>query len=83
MAKTFLAPLSSALWMAVAAVAVYGGLGLLISSNLIRTMFSIAAAVVVYFVMFLLLKGLTKEEMFDFPMGRRMYLLARKMNLMK
>ncbi len=81
--KTFLAPLSSALWMAVAAVAVYGGLGLLISSNLIRTMFSIAAAVVVYFVMFLLLKGLTKEEMFDFPMGRRMYLLARKMNLMK
>ena len=69
--------------MAVAAVAVYGGLGLLISSNLIRTMFSIAAAVVVYFVMFLLLKGLTKEEMFDFPMGRRMYLLARKMNLMK
>ncbi len=62
---------------------VYGGLGLLISSNLIRTMFSIAAAVVVYFVMFLLLKGLTKEEMFDFPMGRRMYLLARKMNLMK
>ncbi len=81
--KTFLAPLSSALWMAVAAVAGYGGLGLLISSNLIRTMFSIAAAVVVYFVMFLLLKGLTKEEMFDFPMGRRMYLLARKMNLMK
>ena len=48
-------------------------LGLLISSNLIRTMVSIAAAVVVYFVMFLLLKGLTKEEMFDFPMGRKMY----------
>lgn len=81
--KTFLAPLSSALWMAVAAVAVYGGLGILINSNLIRTMVSIAAAVVVYFVMFLLLKGLTKEEMFDFPMGRKMYLLARKMNLMK
>ena len=29
------------------------------------------------------LKGLTKEELFDFPMGRRLYLLARKMHLMK
>ena len=81
--KTFLAPLSAAVWMAIAAVAVYGGLGLIIGSNLIRTMFAVFAAVFVYFVMFILLKGLTKEELFDFPMGRRIYLLARKMKLMK
>ena len=81
--KTFLAPLSAAIWMAVAAVAVYGGAGFVISSNLIRTMLAVCVAVVVYFVMFLLLKGLTKEELFDFPMGRRIYLLARKVGLMK
>lgn len=81
--KTFLAPLAASLWMALAAVAVYGGVGFVISSNLIRTVLAVCAAVVVYFVGFLLLKGLTKEELFDFPMGRRLYLLARKMGLMK
>ena len=81
--KTFLAPLSASIWMALAALAVYGGLGFVISSNLIRTLFAVCVAVVVYFAAFLLLKGLTKEELFDFPMGRRMYLVARKMGLMK
>ena len=81
--KTFLAPLSAAIWMALAALAVYGGLGFVISSNLIRTLFAVCVAVLVYFAAFLLLKGLTKEELFDFPMGRRMYLVARKMGLMK
>lgn len=81
--KTFLAPLSASFWMALAALAVYGGLGFVISSNLIRTLFAVCVAVLVYFAAFLLLKGLTKEELFDFPMGRRMYLVARKMGLMK
>lgn len=81
--KTFLAPLSASIWMAIAAVAVYGAVGFVISSNLIRTVLAVCVAVFVYFVMFLLLKGLTKEELFDFPMGRRMYLVARKMGLMK
>lgn len=81
--KTFLAPLAASLWMALAAVAVYGGLGFVISSNLIRTLLAVCVAVPVYFIGFLLLKGLTKEELFDFPMGRRLYLLARKLGLMK
>ncbi len=81
--KTFLAPLSAAVWMALAALAVYGGVGFVISSNLIRTLLAVCVAVVVYFAGFLLLKGLTKDELFDFPMGRRLYLLARKMGLMK
>ena len=33
--------------------------------------------------MLLLLKGLSKEELFDFPMGRKMYLVAKKMRVMK
>lgn len=81
--KTFFAPLSAAVWMALAALAVYGGIGFVISSNLIRTMLAVCVAVVVYFAVFLLLRGLTREELFDFPMGRKMYLVARKMGLMK
>lgn len=81
--KTFLAPVAAAIWMALAALAVYGGAGLVISSNLIRTILALVAAVFVYFAGFLLLKGLTRDELFDFPMGRRLYLLARKLGLMK
>lgn len=80
--KTFLAPLSASIWMALASVTVYGGLGFVIASNTIRTLVAIGVAVFVYFVTFLLLKGLTKEELFDFPLGRKLYLLARKMKLM-
>ena len=71
--KTFFAPLAAGFWMALAAVSVYGLVGFVIGSNLIRTMLAVCVAVVVYF----------KEELFDFPMGRRLYLLARKMHLMK
>ena len=81
--KTFIAPLSASVWMAIAAVAIYGGLGFVTSSNLLRTLIAICVAVFIYFAMFLLLKGVTKEELFDFPMGRKMYLLACKMRLMK
>lgn len=81
--KTFLAPLSASIWMAVAALAVYGGVGFVISSNRICTLLAVCVAVFVYFSAFLLLRGLTKDELFDFPMGRRLYLLARKMGLMR
>lgn len=80
--KTFIAPLSAGVWMALAAVAVYGMVGFIISSNTIRTLLAVCAAVFVYFVIFLLLKGVTKEELFDFPMGRKMYVVARKLKLM-
>lgn len=80
--KTFLAPVAASIWMALAALAVYGGVGFVISSNVIRTLLALCVAVFVYFAAFLLLRGLTKNELFDFPMGRRLYLLARKMGLM-
>lgn len=81
--KTFFAPLSASLWMAVAIVIVYWGAGFISSSNTIRTLVSVCVAVFVYFAVFLLLKGLTKDELFDFPMGRKMYLLARKFKIME
>lgn len=80
--KTFLVPIASAIWMGVAIVFVYWLVGLVIHSNIVCTLLSICVAVVVYFMAFLLLKGLSKEELFDFPMGRKLYLLARMLHVM-
>ncbi len=81
--KTFLAPLAASLWMGVVLVLIYCGAGLVISSNTVCTLIAIAFGIASYFVMLLLLKGMTKQELFDLPMGRRLYLLACKMHLMK
>lgn len=81
--KTFAVPVTASVWMAVSIVIVYAGLGIFISSNTLRTIVSVGVAILVYFSLFLLFKGLNKEELFDFPMGRKLYILAVKMHLMK
>ena len=80
--KTFLAPIAASVWMGTAIALVYWLLGMLVSSNLICTLFSVGMGVFVYFMAFLILGGLTKDELLDFPMGRRLYLLARKLHVM-
>ncbi|MCI5938275.1 MAG: polysaccharide biosynthesis protein [Eubacterium sp.] len=80
--KTFITPIAAAIWMTVAIALVYWMVGLVIHSGMIRTLLSVCVAVFVYFAVFLLLKGLTKEELFDFPMGRKLYVLAVKLHLM-
>lgn len=80
--KTFVAPIAASLWMAVAIALTYQGLGYIFVSNTIKTLISVIIAVVIYFSVFLLLHGLTREELFDFPMGRRLYILACKLHLM-
>lgn len=80
--KTFLAPVAASLWMAVAIAVVYWLSDRIVGSNLVCTLLSVCAGVFVYFMAFLLLRGLTKDELFDFPMGRRLYLLARKLHVM-
>lgn len=80
--RTFIAPLSASLWMAVSIALIYPLVGLIIHSNLVQSLVSILVAVFVYFAMVLILKTLNKEELYDFPMGRRLYLLAKKLRLM-
>ena len=80
--KTFLAPVAASLWMGVAIALVYWLLGMLFSSNMVRTLLSVCVGVFVYFMVFLILRGLTKDELYDFTMGRRLYLLARKLHVM-
>lgn len=88
--KTFFVPLSASLWMSIAVVLVYTLSDKLFSSflggymaNAVSVILALFTAVVVYFVVFLKLRGMTKEEMFDFPMGRKLYRMAVKLKLMK
>lgn len=88
--KTFFVPLSASLWMAISVMLVYVGMDRLLGmalgdfvTNALSVCLSLLVAAFVYFVVFLKLRGMTKQELFDFPMGRRLYLVARKLRLMK
>jgi stage V sporulation protein B len=81
--KTIFTAFSASLWMALAIAAVYLLLNLVTKSAAILSISSLIAAVFIYFIVYIKLKGVTKEELYDFPMGRRLHLIAAKMRLMK
>lgn len=81
MTRSFCIPFLASVTMGAAAFIVYHGLHLIIKSNLICLLSALCIAVVVYFVLVLLLKGLTREELYEFPMGRKMSVLAEKFHL--
>lgn len=88
--KTFFVPLSASLWMAIAVMVMYTLTSRLFgmaageyATNALAVFVSLAVAVFVYFVVFLKLRGMTRQELNDFPMGRRLYVVARKLRLMK
>jgi stage V sporulation protein B len=80
--KTFCIPLLSSFVMGIVAFLVYKGCFFLIPRIYIAIFPSIAAAVFVYFVMVLKMGGLSRMELYEFPMGRRMSVLADKMHLL-
>lgn len=53
-----------------------------VHSNVIACLLSVVVAVVVYFVLILLLGGLTESDLPDFPMGMRIGRVAKKLHLM-
>ncbi len=81
--KTFLVPLAASVWMGVSIVLVYWLVGCIVKISIIQTLFSLVVAVFVYFVTFLLFKGLTVQELYDFPMGRTLYTIAKKLHVME
>lgn len=80
--KTILTPMSASLWMAIVVFLLYWGIGYVLPSNLIRTVLSVAAGIFVYFVLFFFLRGISKEELYEMPMGVRIYKVARALRLM-
>ncbi len=78
---TFIIPFAASACMAVPSVLLYKLLKNFTGIHL-ALMLAVVLAVAVYFVAVLKMRGLTREEIEEFPMGRRLYLLACKWHLM-
>ncbi|MCI8308546.1 MAG: polysaccharide biosynthesis protein [Lachnospiraceae bacterium] len=79
--RTFGVPIIASAVMSAACFAVYYGISSVWPHNTILVMLAVAAAVVVYFAMYFILGGATKEEIYEFPMGARIVRLASKFHL--
>lgn len=80
--RTFCVPLLSSFFMGIATYLVYQGFFFLTSRIYIAIFPAIAVAVIVYFVLVLKLGGLTREELYEFPFGRKMSIIADRMHLL-
>lgn len=81
--RTFVIPAISSAIMGVVTFVVYHFLYQASKMMLIALIVSIVAAVLVYGILLLLLKGLTEEELRRFPKGASIVRLAKKLHLMK
>ena len=82
-AKTFVIPGLAAVFMGAMAWAVYEGMLMLTSSMTISVIPAILIAVIVYFVMLILMGGLTEQEMRGFPKGHLLVKIAKKCRLLR
>lgn len=80
--KTFLIPFIASGIMGAVTFGAYQGIHLLIHSNIISTLAAMMVAVLVYFIAIMLLKGVTEDELYTFPMGRTITRIAKKMHLL-
>lgn len=80
--KSFITPLVAAAFMGGIAWAVYEGMYLLTSSNILSLIPAIALAAVIYFALEILLKGMTEEELRAIPKGHLLVKIAKKCRLL-
>lgn len=80
--KTFVVPAAASVVMGLLARGIYTGLHMISHSNIISLIPAIAAAILVYFVLLILLKGVTEEELRGMPKGHLLVRLAKKLHLM-
>lgn len=81
--KTYLIPGISALIMGVIAFVTYKGLYALVSSNMISCIVAIIVAAFSYFVLLIILKGITEDELYQLPKGEVLIKIARKLFLIR
>lgn len=81
--KTFCIPLLASFFMGIVTYAVYEGLFMLTHRIYVAIFPAIFVAVFVYFILVLKLGGLSRKELYEFPMGRRMSILADKLRLLR
>ena len=81
--RTFFMPTLCAGIMAVISYFFYLGLHTMTSSVLVSLLVTIVVAVVIYFVLMILTRTLSENELYDLPMGGRIVRLAKKFALIK
>ncbi len=79
---TFVVPTLAAIFMGIATWVVYEGLYMLTESNIISVIPAILVAVLVYFVLLILFKGVNEEELRGMPKGYLLVRVAKKCRLM-
>lgn len=80
---TFCVPLIASFIMGIVTFLVYEGLFIVTHRIYVAILPSVIAAVFTYFALVLKLQGLTRQELYEFPMGRRMSVVADKLHLLK
>lgn len=81
--KTFLIPFLASGFMGAAAWAVYEGMYMLTASMRISLIPAVVIGACVYFVMMILMRGLTEQELRGFPKGYLLVKVAKKCRLMR
>ncbi len=81
--KTFCIPFLSCVIMGILTYIVYQGVFFVTHKIYIAIIPAILIAVISYFALVLKLQGLSREELYEFPMGRKMSVIADKFHLLK
>lgn len=81
--KSFCIPLIASFIMGIVTLAVYYLIFILTHKIYIAILPAVAAAVIIYFVLVLKLQGLNRRELYEFPMGKRMAVIADRLHLLK
>lgn len=80
---TFIIPAIASIIMGIICFAIYKLVYLIVPSNTVATLFALIIAVFAYFILLILLKGITVEEMKGFPKGEVLIRLASKLHLIR
>lgn len=78
---TFLIPLISSVIMGLATYFIYIGLHALTGSMLLSTVLAILLAIIIYFIVLVLLRGVNESEIRLLPKGDRIYAMFKKLHM--
>lgn len=81
--RTYILPTIAALLMGATAYGVYQGVFYLVKNNVIALCVAIIIAAIVYFVVSIFIKSITKEELLSLPKGRSLVVFAQKIRILK
>jgi len=80
--KTFLIPTICAALMGVATYYTHYGLNALTGHNALATLVSLVVAVIVYFILLILMKGIEEQELEFIPKGKKIVRVLKKIHLL-